>query len=57
LSCCGEEIEIDDGIDLTSENLRFPQHYYSFENGKDLSNDEIDKYVKECINALRNSEQ
>lgn len=54
--CCGEGVEIDDGINLTSENLHFPQHYYSFENGVDLSNEEIDRYVKEYIKALRNSD-
>ena len=54
--CCGEEVEIDDGIDLTSDMLRFPQHYYSFENGVNLSDEEIDKYVKGRIEALRNSD-
>ncbi len=54
--CCGEEVEIDDRIDLTSDMLRFPQHYYSFENGVNLSDEEIDKYVKDCIEALRNSD-
>ena len=53
--CCGEENGLDDGITLTTENLSFPKHYFSFKNGVKLSNKEVDKYVKECIEALRNS--
>lgn len=52
--CCGLS-EADDGIDLTSENLDFPKHYYHFGNGAHISDKEIDAYVKECINSLRNS--
>lgn len=53
--CCGEEIVLDDGITLTSENLSFPRHYFSFKDGVILTNKEVDKYVRECIEALRNS--
>lgn len=53
--CCGEENMLDDGITLTKDNLSFPKHYFSFKNGVKLSNKEVDKYVKECIEALRNS--
>jgi len=53
--CCGSEIEIDDGIDLTVDNVNFPQHYYRF-NGRQLDDDEINKYVKECIETLRNTD-
>ena len=53
--CCGVEISIDDGITLTSENLSFPRHYHSFKDGVKQSNDRVDEYVKECIEALRNS--
>ena len=53
--CCGEENMLDDGITLTKDNLSFPKHYFSFKNGVKLSNKEVNKYVKECIEALRNS--
>lgn len=53
--CCGELSDINDGIDLTSENLDFPKHYYHFGDGVHISDKEINSYVKECINSLRNS--
>lgn len=53
--CCGELSDIDDGINLTSENLEFPKHYYHFGGGVHISENEINRYVKECINSLRNS--
>lgn len=53
--CCSCENTIDDGIKLTKDNLRFPTHYFHFGDGVKLSNEETDKYVRECIEALRNS--
>lgn len=53
--CCGDTSYIDNGIELTSENLDFPKHYYDFSDGKNIPNEEINRYVKECINSLRNS--
>lgn len=53
--CCGDTSCIDNGIELTSENLKFPKHYYDFSGGKNIPNEEINRYVKECINSLRNS--
>ena len=53
--CCGYENMIDDGIQLTKDNLKFPDHYFSFANGVKVSDEAVDKYVKECIEALRNS--
>lgn len=54
--CCGwEDNVLDDGITLTSENLSFPTHYFSFKDGVKLTNKVVDEYVKECIEALRNS--
>ena len=55
---CGNRIVYDDGINLTTENLRFPRHYFYF-GGDDtvlLSSRETDRYVRECIDALRNSD-
>ena len=53
--CCGYENMVDDGIQLTKDNLKFPDHYFSFANGIKISDEEIDRYVRECIEALRNS--
>lgn len=52
---CGYENMLDvDGLTLTKDNLRFPVHY--FKPSKDavkIDDDEIDKWVRECITHLR----
>lgn len=53
--CCGYENMMDDGIQLTKDNLKFPDHYFSFADGVKVSDEAIDGYVKRCIEALRNS--
>lgn len=55
--CCSKTSCVDDGIELTSENLEFPKHYYNFSYGKNVSNEKINQYVKECIDVLRNSDE
>ena len=53
--CCGYENMIDDGIQLTKDNLKFPDHYFSFADCVKISDEAIDRDVKRCIEALRNS--
>lgn len=55
--CCGDESVLydEEGIKLTLDNLKFPDHYYCFADGVKLTNKVIDTYVKECITALRES--
>lgn len=53
--CCGKESFADCGITLTSENVSFPKHYFCSEDGINISDDEINKMVKKCIETLRNS--
>ena len=54
---CGEEIMIEelDGITLTKDNIEFPQHFYYFGNGVDLTSEEIRKYINDAINFFRNN--
>ena len=52
--CCKMKNELDEGIDLTKDNLQFPIHYYSFKDGKNISGVEINKWVKQCIEYLEN---
>ena len=48
--CCGERTDLaDKELELSVENLRYPIHYYNFEGGVDVSDEEIDAWVKECI--------
>jgi hypothetical protein len=50
--CCKMKNELDDGINLNKDNLQFPIHYYSFKDGKNISDEEIDKWVKQGIKYL-----
>ena len=50
--CCEMKNKLDDGIDLNKDNLQFPVHYYSFENGNEVQDEKIDKWVKKGIEYL-----
>lgn len=50
--CCGEETyadELADYFPLTKDNVEFPTHYCSFNDGVHIDDDTINKLVKECI--------
>lgn len=55
--CCGEDVYDENfiQIELTKDNLNFPQHYCSFKDGVDVENDEINKDIKNMITSLENS--
>src|SRR5574344_224645 len=55
--CCNMKNTIDDGIDLTKDNLQFPIHYYSFNDGKDIPDEKINKWVKVCIEKLEEDKE
>lgn len=51
---CGNEEWFDDGIELTQENIVYPQHFFRFgDGGKQMSDDETTKWVRECISKLK----
>lgn len=53
--CCGKETDAldSDGIELTPSNVRFPVHYGTFKEGVKIENSEVDKYVRKCIDDIR----
>lgn len=51
--CWGERTDLaGKELELSVENLRYSIHYYNFEGGVDVSDEEIDALVKECINKF-----
>lgn len=48
---CGEELFTDiDGVDLTSDNIKFPIHFYKVGEGAvDIKDEEIQKWVREGL--------
>ena len=53
---CGEKKYIDElePKTLTKDNVRFPQHYYHFDNGVSIDDNTINEWVKKCIKYLDN---
>lgn len=52
---CGEEIITEiDGVDLTPDNIKFPMHFYKVsENAVNIEDEEIQKWVREGLNAFK----
>jgi hypothetical protein len=48
---CGKEIYLDDEIP-TAETIQYPKDFFSYANGVPIKDDEINKWVKECVNDL-----
>jgi DNA-directed RNA polymerase subunit RPC12/RpoP len=48
---CGKEIYLDDGIP-TADTIQYPKDFFSYANGVPIKDDEINKWVKECVNDL-----
>ena len=55
---CGYEImsEYFDGVELDSNNVEFPKHFYSF-NGVDIQNEEIQQWVRKCLQYAEEAEE
>jgi hypothetical protein len=55
--CCGFSIplkskEVDSEETPTINTVQYPKDFYSFENAVPIKDDEVNKWVKECINDL-----
>lgn len=49
---CKEEVLLDGGIEITPESINYPTHFYSYEHGKEIKEDVLNQWVKECVNRL-----
>lgn len=50
--CCGEWNSIDKSVDLTVQNIVYPQHFMFYGNGVEIKDGEITDMVRECIDGL-----
>ena len=48
--CCGQKVYLYEPN--TKDNIRFPTSYHAFKNGVNIDDEEINKWVKECIEEL-----
>lgn len=54
--CCGQKVYLYEPN--TKDNINFPTSYTNFASGVDISNEEINEWIKECIEWLdENPEQ
>ena len=49
--CCQKDIDLDE-ILLTAETIQYPKDFFSYADGVPIKDDEINKWVKECVNDL-----
>lgn len=49
---CNNQNYVDEGIELTANNIEFPTHFATYKNGKQINNNELNKWVKECITNI-----
>lgn len=56
---CGEEIMLEnlDPEKITSNTVKYPTHFYDFSNGVDVSDKEINEYIKQVCNNVEAGEQ
>jgi DNA-directed RNA polymerase subunit RPC12/RpoP len=56
---CGYEIicEDFDSVELNSQNVEFPKHFYHFGNGKDIPDQEIQDWVRSCLKQAEESDE
>lgn len=48
---CNKEIYLDDEIP-TADTIQYPKDFFSYADGVPIKDDEINKWVKECVNDL-----
>lgn len=55
---CGKEIPTErcDGIELNSNNIEFPKHFFE-PDGVDIPDDEINNWVRECLKIAEESDE
>lgn len=51
-SYCGNEEIVGDGVDLTSANVEFPKHFFSYKNGKPVSDATVTEWVRDSVSKL-----
>lgn len=52
---CDKEIYLDDEIP-TADTIQYPKDFFSYADGVSIKDDEINKWVKECVNDLDDEE-
>lgn len=48
---CDKEIYLDDEIP-TADTIQYPKDFFSYADGVSIKDDEINKWIKECVNNL-----
>ena len=52
--CCQKDIDLDEIP--TAETIQYPKDFFSYADGVPIKDDEINKWVKECVNDLDDEE-
>ena len=49
---CNQKNLVDDSIELTESNFQFPQHFASYKDGKQISEETLQKWAQEALASL-----
>lgn len=49
---CNEDNLVEDGEELTPDNVEFPLHFFGSKNAVRMSDEQINKWVRECLGRL-----
>jgi hypothetical protein len=56
---CGQDVMIDeiDSVELDEHNIEYPKHFYAMsKNAVDISDEKIQRWVRECLTKLKGCE-
>lgn len=49
---CGNEEIVGDGVELTAANVEFPKHFFSYKNGKPVSDATVTEWIRDSVSKL-----
>ena len=49
---CGERTFVSEGIEITADTVEYPKHFYTYGKGKSISDERINEWIKDAVNAL-----
>ncbi len=49
---CGNLTFVSEGIEITADTVEYPKHFYSYNKGKPVDDEQINEWIKDAVNNL-----
>lgn len=49
---CGDEVWVGEGIKLNAKNIEYPTHFFSYKNGVEITDEQVNKWIREAASEL-----